>query len=214
MRPSNSNSGAVIAYRFKLYGPGVWLPGLNRFSIHSVAWHPSLNRTAASDVNSDATIRASIAGSASTRMIAGSASTRMIAGSLGSKPGGLMSSNLARRVMSEHAYIPDASAAVQSRGLASPSTGVTTLLVSVMKESLARIPRCQNDGDANQMETNAPHAVKIVSNQILHRRDSFIGYVMLRFLSRSLIRHQLEAEALHATSSLRVSVLGDSSTSF
>ncbi|PLW44595.1 hypothetical protein PCASD_05154 [Puccinia coronata f. sp. avenae] len=37
---------------------------LNRFLIHSVARRPSLNRMAASDVNSDATIQASIAGSA------------------------------------------------------------------------------------------------------------------------------------------------------
>ncbi|PLW10034.1 hypothetical protein PCANC_22772 [Puccinia coronata f. sp. avenae] len=66
MRPSDSNSGAGPPSESltdsNLVALAFWPPSLNRFLIHSVARRPSLNRMAASDVNSDATIRASIAG--------------------------------------------------------------------------------------------------------------------------------------------------------
>ncbi|PLW41448.1 hypothetical protein PCANC_02674 [Puccinia coronata f. sp. avenae] len=54
-----------IADRFKLSGPGVWPPSLNRLTIYSVARRPSLNRMAVSAINLDAAIRASFAGSRS-----------------------------------------------------------------------------------------------------------------------------------------------------
>jgi hypothetical protein len=53
-----------IADRFKLSGPGVWPPSLNRSTIYSVAQHPSLDQMAVSAFDSDAAIRASFAGSA------------------------------------------------------------------------------------------------------------------------------------------------------
>ncbi|PLW22854.1 hypothetical protein PCANC_28685, partial [Puccinia coronata f. sp. avenae] len=53
----------LIVDRVKLCGLGVLPPDLDRSSIHSVARRPILNRMAASDVNSGATIQASIAGS-------------------------------------------------------------------------------------------------------------------------------------------------------
>ncbi|PLW18618.1 hypothetical protein PCASD_23482 [Puccinia coronata f. sp. avenae] len=75
MAASNLTSDAAIRFklgrratesfdnRFKLSGPGVLQPCLNRFSIKSVARRPSLNWMAASDVNSDAAIQCSFAGS-------------------------------------------------------------------------------------------------------------------------------------------------------
>ncbi|PLW05720.1 hypothetical protein PCASD_11455 [Puccinia coronata f. sp. avenae] len=53
----------LIVDRVKLCGLGVLPPDLDRSSIHSVAQRPILNRMAASNVNSGATIQASIAGS-------------------------------------------------------------------------------------------------------------------------------------------------------
>jgi hypothetical protein len=55
----------LIVDRVKLCGLGVLPPDLDWSSIHSVARRPILNWMAASDVNSGATIQASIAGSAS-----------------------------------------------------------------------------------------------------------------------------------------------------
>ncbi|PLW50379.1 hypothetical protein PCANC_07208 [Puccinia coronata f. sp. avenae] len=61
----------LIENQFKLGGK---MPGplsLNRLSINSVARRPSLNRTAASDVNSDAAIRSSFAGSELSQSLGG-----------------------------------------------------------------------------------------------------------------------------------------------
>ncbi|PLW14882.1 hypothetical protein PCANC_10782 [Puccinia coronata f. sp. avenae] len=53
------------AIQFKLSGPGVWPPSLNRLTIYLAARRPSLNRMAVSAINLDAAIRASFAGSES-----------------------------------------------------------------------------------------------------------------------------------------------------
>ncbi|KNE98064.1 hypothetical protein PSTT_03854 [Puccinia striiformis] len=64
IRPSDSNSGSQrIANRFKFGGRTPGPSSLNRLAIHSVAEPPSLNRVAASDVNSDSAIRLRFAGS-------------------------------------------------------------------------------------------------------------------------------------------------------
>jgi hypothetical protein len=52
-----------IVVQFKLGGPGIWPPILNQSTIHSGDQRPILNWMAASNVNLDATIWASIAGS-------------------------------------------------------------------------------------------------------------------------------------------------------
>ncbi|PLW48376.1 hypothetical protein PCANC_00609 [Puccinia coronata f. sp. avenae] len=70
MRPTDSNSGRAPPSESLTNSnsvaklPGRWL-SLNRSLIHSVARAPSLNRMAASNINSDAAIQANFSGSGS-----------------------------------------------------------------------------------------------------------------------------------------------------
>jgi hypothetical protein len=64
MRPFNSNMGKVPPSESLTNSNSVGPPGLNWFLIHVVVRHLILNWMAASNINSDATIQTSIAGSA------------------------------------------------------------------------------------------------------------------------------------------------------